>query len=105
MRYRGIVVGQGEWVDQGPLFDTYGEAKEWLANTLERNNVGRKDKDWGYVAAVSADGSQIEAVDPTKDMSPIGAALFNCFKSSNPMEQIQALNRLAERGAMPTNPA
>jgi hypothetical protein len=32
--------------------------------------------------------------DVTKDMSPFGAMLFNCFRSSNPDEQIKALSEL-----------
>ncbi len=34
--------------------------------------------------------------DPTADMSPFGAALFNCFKSIDPLKQIEALNNLVK---------
>lgn len=32
--------------------------------------------------------------DPTKDMSPWGAAIFNCFKTSDPAKQVENLNAL-----------
>lgn len=32
--------------------------------------------------------------DPTADMSPFGAALFNCFKSSDRKEQLNAMKNL-----------
>lgn len=34
--------------------------------------------------------------DPTKDMSPFGAALFNCFKSSDLNKQISELEKLGK---------
>ena len=38
-----------------------------------------------------------EADDVTKDMSPMGAMLFNCFRSSDPMQQIKALSALEDK--------
>lgn len=35
--------------------------------------------------------------DPTKDMSPFGAALFNCMRNPDPMKQIEALSALSDR--------
>ena len=33
---------------------------------------------------------------PTADMSPFGAALFNCFKSSDRNEQLKAMQELVD---------
>lgn len=42
----------------------------------------------------------------TKNMSPAGAALFNAMKSSNPLEQIMALEKVVQSyRPVPTNPA
>lgn len=43
---------------------------------------------------ISNDNNADQHDDPTKDMSAIAAAIFNCLRFSDPLKQIEELEKL-----------
>lgn len=75
------------------------EDARYSENTFDIK-LGLKDEiiDVADTAACSLVKDKMATIinDPTADMSPIGAAIFNCFKSSAPREQMLAAIGLVE---------